>query len=443
MALCDQRPLACSSCKTKKPTERPPITIKTLLSIVHPIKSFVYHKVSVVREKLLPVIEVQIVPRKNARPVCSNCHCKGPIYDHMPMDRIFDFIPLWNIKVRFRYRMRRVDCKRCGVTVELIPWAEGKHQSTNALRLFLSQWAKHLSWRQTALQFHTKWDTVFRSVKWAVDYGLANRCLKGVTAIGIDEVAYTLGHHYMTLIYQINDGSRRLLGIVKDRRESSLAGWFEEFGAERCAAIAIVCSDMWKPYLKVIKQMLPTALNILDRFHIVKKLNEAIDETRRQETKRLHAQGYDPVLSKSRYCFLKRPENLTMAQRTRLNDLLAFDLKTVRAYGIKEAFDVFWKYNSPWHARQYLHNWCNRTMRSRIEPLKKFVKTLRNHEDLLMNYFKARKKYSSGMVEGFNLKVGLTIRKAFGFRNFEHLKVALYHQLGDLPEPKTTHRFCG
>lgn len=272
-----------------------------------------------------------------------------------------------------------MDCNPCGVTIEQIPWADGKHQSTNAFRLFLSQWAKHLSWKQTAIQFHSKWDTVFRSVKWAVDYGLANRCLKGVTAIGIDEVAYTLGHHYMTLIYQINDGSRRLIGIVKDR----------------------------------------------------------------QETKRLQAEGYDPVLSKARYCFLKRPENLTMGQRTRLKDLLTYDLKTVRAYCIKESFDVFWKYNSPRHARQYLHNWCNRTMRSRIEPLKKFVKTLRRHEDLLMNYFEARKKYSSGMVEGFNLKVGLTIRKAFGFRNFEHLKVALYHQLGDLPEPKSTHRFCG
>jgi transposase len=97
-----------------------------------------------------------------------------------------------------------------------------------------------------------------------------------------------LGHQYMTLIYQINDGSRRLIGIVNDRKESSLAGWFEDFGAERCAAIAIVCSDMWKPYLTVIKRMPPAALNILDRFHIVKKLNEAVDETRRQETKRLH-----------------------------------------------------------------------------------------------------------------------------------------------------------
>jgi len=395
-----------------------------------------------VLENLQPLIEVQIVPRKNAKPVCSNCQCRGSTYDHMPNQRSFDFVPLWNIPVRFLYRMRRVNCKTCGVTVEQIPWAEGKHQSTNAFRLFLSQWAKHLSWKQTAKQFHTSWDTVFRSVDWVVKYGLIHRCLKGITAIGVDEVSYTRGHNYMTLIYQINDGARRLLGVVRERRESSLQEWFDYFGPVRCAAITVVCSDMWPQYLRVIKRMLPHALNILDRFHIVKKLNEAVDETRRQEVKRLHDQGYDPILSKSRYCFLKRPENLTMGQRTRLNDLLAFELKSVRAYCLKEAFDVFWNYTSPRHAREYLKNWCNRTMRSRIEPLKKFVKTLRKHEELLMNYFEAKKRYSSGMVEGFNLKVGLTIRKAFGFRNFRHLQVALYHQLGDLPEPKTTHRFC-
>jgi len=424
-------------------TTTPAITLKTLLSIVHPIKSFVYQKISLVFKNLRPVIEVQIVPRKNSKPVCSNCQCKGSTYDHMPNHRSFDFIPLWNIPVRLIYRMRRVDCKRCdSITVEQIPWAEGKHHSTNAFRLFLSQWAKHLSWKQTAKQFHTSWDTVFRSVDWVVKYGLIHRCLKGITAIGVDEVAYTRGHNYMTLIYQINDGARRLIGVVKERRESSLQEWLDDFGTVRCAAITVVCSDMWPQYLRVIKRMLPHALNILDRFHIVKKLNEAVDETRRQEVKRLHDQGYDPILNKSRYCFLKRPENLTMGQRIRLNDLLAFELKSVRAYFLKEAFDVFWKYTSPRHARKYLKNWCNRTMRSRIDPLKKFVKTLRKHEELLMNYFEAKKRYTSGMVEGFNLKVGLTIRKAFGFRNFRHLQVALYHQLGDLPEPKTTHRFC-
>ena len=81
-------------------------------------------------------------------------------------------------------------------------------------------------------------------------------------------------------------------------------------------------------------------------------------------------------------------------------------------------------------------------MRSRLEPMKKFVHTLRQHEDLLMNYFKANKKYTSGIVEGLNLKVNLSMRKAYGFRSFDVLKIALFHQLGDLPEPKFTHRFC-
>lgn len=394
-------------------------------------------------KKLQPVIEVRIVPRKNSKPICSGCQCRGSTYDHQPTSRSFNCIPLWNIVVIFLYCMRRVDCRTCGVTVEQIPWADGKHRTTNAFRLFLSQWAKDLSWKQTARHFKTSWDTVFRSVQWVVQYGLDHRCLDGITAIGIDEVAYTSGHNYMTLVYQIDQGSKRLIGIIKDRKEAALSEWFVALGSQRRDAIRFVCSDMWAPYLKVVRLMLPGALNILDRFHIVKKLNEAVDETRRQEVRRLREEGYNPVLTKSRYCFLKRPENLTDNQRTRLKDILAYDLKTVRAYGIKEAFDVFWQYRSPHHARGYLKNWCARTMRSRIDPLKKFVKTMRKHEDLLMNYFKAKKLYSSGMVEGFNLKVGLTIRKAFGFRNFLHLKTALYHQLGDLPEPKTTHRFCG
>ena len=253
--------------RQNKTTTTPAITINTLLSFVHPIKSFVYQKVRLVRENLHPVIEVEIVPRKNAKPVCSNCQCKGSTYDHMPHHRSFDFVPLWNIPVRLLYRMRRVDCKRCdSVTVEQIPWAEGKHHCTNAFRLFLSRWAKHLSWKQTAKQFRTSWDTVFRSVDWVVKYGLAHRCMDGITAIGIDEVAYTLGHNYMTLIYQINNGSRRLIGIVKARSESSLTEWFNTLGPERRAAITIVCSDMWKPYLNVVRLMLPMALNILDRF---------------------------------------------------------------------------------------------------------------------------------------------------------------------------------
>jgi len=361
----------------------------------------------------------------------------------MPEPRQFAFVPIFNIAVFLSYTMRRVDCPTCGVKIERVPWADGKRSQCNVFRHFLATWAKRLSWKETATCFGVKWDTVRRSVEWVVEYGLKHRSLDGIEALGVDEVAYSCGHKYMTLVYQIDAGKKRLIGVLKERTTQSLKEFFTvELGPDRCAKIKVVCSDMWKPYLKVIAEVLPKALNVLDRFHIAKKLSEAVDQVRREETKELHAGGYEPVLGNSRYCFLKRTENLTDKQSERLHEVLQYNLKTVRAYHLKESFDGFWHYNSPRWARWYLKKWCARTMRSRLEPMKKFVKTLRKHEDLLMNYFKAGKGYSSGIVEGLNLKINMGIRKAYGYRSFDIMEVALFHQLGDLPEPDFTHRFC-
>lgn len=421
---------------------RPPITLKSLLNKVHPLKRFVYHKVSFRQEGEQLSLVAEIVPRSNSKPRCSGCSKPAPGYDHMPTPRTFAFVPLWNIPVFFCYLMRRVQCRDCGVKVEEVPWAQGKHSCCDVYRHFLASWAKRLSWKETAQCFQSSWDNVCRSVQWVVDYGLQNRVLTGITALGVDEVAYHKGHQYMTLVYQIDQGCKRLLGVIKDRKTQALQSFFQEFGKERCAQIKVVCSDMWKPYLKVIAEMLPQALNVLDRFHIVKKLNEAVDQVRRDEATRLKKEGYEPVLKKSRYSFLKRPENLTEKQSSKLSEVLQYDLKTTRAYYLKESFDGFWEYNSAQWARWYLRKWCARTMRSRLEPMKKFVHTLRNHEDLLMNYFKAGKHYNSGIVEGLNLRINLSMRKAYGYRSFDLLKTTLFHQLGDLPEPKFTHRFC-
>lgn len=147
---------------------------------------------------------VEIEPRKNGLTECSICGKACPIYDHISDYRQFEFIPLWNIPVYFRYTMRRVDCKDCGIRVERVPWAEGKSPVTKPFALFLAQWAKKLSWKETAESFCTTWDTVFCSVKQIVEYGLKHRQLDGITAIGVDEIQYGKGHQYLTLVYQIN-----------------------------------------------------------------------------------------------------------------------------------------------------------------------------------------------------------------------------------------------
>ena len=194
---------------------------------------------------------------------------------------------------------------------------------------------------------------------------------------------------------------------------------------------------MWEPYLKVIREKCSEALHILDRFHIVAKMNKALDEVRAGESRRIASEGGVPVLKKSRWLLLKREENLKTEQRFRLRDLLRYNLKTVRAYLLKEAFQQLWDYNSPAWAGKFLDDWCRQVMRSRIEPMKNIARSLRQHRELILNYFRAQKLLSSGVVEGLNNKAKVTMRKSYGFRTFRCLELALYHSLGKLPEPES------
>ena len=236
--------------------------IETLLNKCLPLKSFVYSNVRLEEGKNRDILVITIRPRKNGVVLCSCCGKECSVYDHLTV-REFDFVPLWNIRVVFEYRMRRVNCSTCGVKVEKIPWATGKSQTTPAFQLFLAQWARKLSGKETAETFGSCWNTVYRSVKRVVDYGLAHRSLDEVTTIGVDEVQHQKGHKYITLVYQIDAGIRRLLYVGKDRKVKTLLRFFFEFGKKRTALLKFICSDMWSPYLKVIRKKAPQALNIL------------------------------------------------------------------------------------------------------------------------------------------------------------------------------------
>ena len=199
---------------------------------------------------------------------------------------------------------------------------------------------------------------------------------------------------------------------------------------------------MWQPYLNVVAEQLKHAVHVLDRFHIMKKMGEAIDKVRRGEVRRLEEDGYEPVLKHSRWCLLKRPENRTEKETVKLAELLKYNLQSVRSHLSREEFQRFWEYTSPAWAGKFLDQWCVRTMRSKIEPMKDVVGSLREHRALILNWFRARGKLSAGAVEGLNNKAKLTTRKAYGFRTYEAIEIALYHALGKLPEPKFTHEFC-
>lgn len=416
--------------------------LKTILNKCCDFKGFVFEK-SRFDGKTERII-VSISARKNSKPICSHCEKTAPGYDRLPV-RLFEFIPFWGFHILFEYALRRVKCPRCNaIIVEKVPWSDGKNHLTHHYCKYLADWAKEISWKGVAARFRTSWSTVRRAVEQIVSYGLKHREIKDVTALGVDEVQWRKGHDYLTLVYQIDKNERRLLWVGEKRTIKTMRGFFEHFkklNADFCMQIKVICSDMWKPYLKVISEELPHAINVLDRFHIMQKFGKAIDEVRAGEARRLKEKGKDPVLAKSRWCFLKRKGNLTKKQGFKLSELLQMNLRTVKAYLLKEQFHCFWEYTSPTWAGKFLDAWCKKTMYSKIEPMKKVAKMLRSHRELILNYFRAKKQFNSGIVEGLNRKINLTVRKSFGFRSFKVIETALYHQLGNLPEPQFTHEF--
>ncbi|MCC7375698.1 MAG: ISL3 family transposase [Verrucomicrobiales bacterium] len=405
---------------------------------------FVFHDIRFAGDGRNERVEVRIDPHASIRGKCSTCRKPCPGYDRLP-ERQWSFVPLWGLAVIFLFSPRRVTCAEHGLGVEHIPWSEGKSPVTKAMMGFLATWARRLSWRETARTFHTSWEAVYRSVEWFVDWGLANRQLVGVESIGIDEIHWGKGQksaNFLTVVYQIDAGCRRLLWVGSRRTKATLRRGLSVLGPEVVAGLRFVCSDMWKPYLTVIAAMAAQALHVVDRFHVVMNINQAVDQVRRTESSRLRGKPIAARLKKMRWKLLHRGSRVRGQARVKLDALVASKLATGRAWSLKEAFHHFWSYRSVHWAGGFLDYWCQRAMRSRLEPMKKIARMLRSHEKLLLNWFRARGEISNGAVEGLNNKIRLVTRRSYGFRTYRGMELALYHNLGRLPEPPVTHRFC-
>jgi len=261
----------------------------------------------------------------------------------------------------------------------------------------------------------------------------------------VDEIFWGRGHRseaFLTVIYQIDGHCRRLLWVGRKRTQATLNRGLDALGGEVVGGLKYVCSDLWKPYLKVLARRAGQALHILDRFHITMHLNQAVDEVRRAESTRLKGQPLAQRLKKMRWKLLRKGSTVRGRAKVKLEGLLASKLATGRAWELKEAFQHFWTYRSPAWAGGFLDYWTQRALRSRLEPLKKVARMLRSHEALILNWFKARGEVATGATEGRNNKIRVVTRRAYGFRTYKAMEIALYHNLGKLPEPKFTHEFC-
>lgn len=372
-------------------------------------------------------IELHIRAKIGRKLPCSCCGKRQKALDKLPA-RTWTHLSILGTKLKIIYQPRRVRCCQKRI-VEKIPWSIGKCQLTIQMIMAITIMAELLPWKQVAELFHVHWNTIRNAVQYAVSYGLATRKMGSVLYFGIDEISRKKGHVYCTNVYDLE--TKRLLWTGKGRSKATLDSFYEEVGSKLNSSVVAICCDMWQPYIDQIKNYYPNAVMVFDKFHIIAHLNKAIDEVRKQEAREL--KGKDPGLLKgTRYIWLKNPENLTVKQRVRLSSLVKLNLKINRAYILKEAFSVLWKYNTRGWARRYLKQWFWWATHSRLKPLRDFAWMLRRHEEGILNYFKV--PISNGIVEGLNNKAKVISHRAYGFRTFETYRLALYHGMGKLPK---------
>ena len=362
---------------------------------------------------------------------CGVCRQRCREVHSVRKQREWRDLSMRKLPLKLRYRPRRVDCPRCGVRVEEFPWAEPWARVTTALSNAVARLARELSWQGTAREYGLNWKTVAGIVKRAVQYGLRNRQRPPVHVIGVDEVSRRKGQVYLTVVYDLE--RRVLLWVGDGRTEEAVKRFFtEEMGRRRCGTLRVVCMDMWAPYINLVREHARNAQILFDRFHIVKHLNEAVDEVRRSLMRRLSLK--ERVTFKgTRWLLLKNPWNLRPHQQERLSTLVRWNTPLVRAWYLKESFQLFWIYKQSRRAEQHLRKWMSSAMRSRLQPFRKFVRLLRSHLDGILPW--TRLRLSNAAVEGMNNKIKSISHRSFGFRGAENFIAAIYHCCARLPLP--------
>jgi transposase len=406
-----------------------------LKSIIRKTLGIKDHVVGRIREEERSLV-VELDRHKGRLLPCSRCGERHRVRDRLSVRR-WRHVPLWGIPVFLEYAPARVKCRSCGkVVIEAMPWSAGKTPLSVGLIDLLSTWAKMLAWEVVARLFDVHWSTVAGAVRQAVGYGLAHREMGDVLCIGVDELSRRKGHVYVTNVYDL--AGRRLLWSGEGRGIETMEAFFAEHGEALKDKVIGVCCDMWGPYIETLQKHLPNATLVFDKFHVVRKLLEAVDQVRREEAAELKKTN-PGLLKRTRYLWLKNPENLTDQQKARLGYLEKLNLRCNRAYLLKEAFREFWTYASAGWAKRFLNKWFWWATHSRLKPMRDFARMLRRQQNHILNYFDL--PIDNGAVEGLNNKAKVVSHRCYGFRTAKTFITALYHVLGDLPEPPMVHRF--
>lgn len=358
---------------------------------------------------------------------CSGCGEKCSLKDHAKQ-REWRHMDTMQFETVMRARVPRTDCPECGVKTCAVPWADLHGRFTLMFEAFAVRVLQAASSvEQASKLLGLNWKGLHRIMERAVERGLAKRELDEVEHVGMDEKSFGRGHDYVSVMTDI-DGAR-VLEVSRGRDEATANVLWSALAVEQKSHVKAVAMDMWPAFANSAERHVPEAEIVHDRFHISKHLNEAVDKVRRQEHKALRKEG-DETLTGTKQLWLFNPENLSEEKWLVFEPLKQQELKTARAWAIREQFRWFWDYRYAGNARKFFKQWYQWAIRCRLEPVKKVARMLKCHLDRILSWF--RHHISNGMAEGYNSRIQSIKTAARGFRNFANYRTRILFFCGKL-----------
>ena len=366
------------------------------------------------------VLWVSVVPRWRVSRCCG-CGCKVR-RRHDRSWRSWRHLDLFGWRAYLRYGIWRGRCPRCGVRTEQVPWAVVGSRFTREFEFQVAWLAQRCDLSAVAAHFRISWATVRNIVQRVVEQEWKGRqALDGLRVIGVDEISYRRHHKYLTVV--VDHLSGRVVWAGKGRKVKTLLRFFHQLGPERAAQLEAISADMWEPYQIVFRRKAPQARVIFDRFHIVRHLNKALTRVRQQLVHEADPQTRRD-LKNTRFPVLKLPESRTPKDHRVLEEQVRANRKLYRAMLLKDDFMDLYTYQREGWARRFLQGWLRRAMDSKIEPIKKVARMIRNHLDGVLGWVQWR--ISNGRLEGMNNRIRLLSHRSFGLHSAEALISLVY-----------------
>ena len=373
-------------------------------------------------------VDVWVGHPGRTRFVCPDCERELAVYDHAE-ERAWRHLDSCAFLTFLHARPPRVECPEHGVRQVRLPWAEPHSRFTVLFERLAIDVLTACDVASAAGLLRISWDEAWHLMDRAVTRGLAAKPLVAPVHVGVDEKAAGKGQDYITVVSDLDCGTVDY--VADERRQASLDGYFEKFTTEQLAGIKAVAMDMWEPFAASVREHLtdPDDKIVFDRYHLMGYLTTAVDTVRKQENKALIVAG-DKSLAGSKYLWRYSAENLPARHQDRFATLRAGDLRTARAWAIKESLRHFWSYKRRGWAVKHFTRWYFWATHCRLQPIIDAAKTLKRHEPGLLSYFAHR--ITNAGAEGLNSRIQAIRVSARGYRNREHFKTAIYFHLGGL-----------